>query len=69
MLSAFFLLAIYSQNAILKIKLIKSSAFRDFQEPKIDQILRKIARFLHMRSSREAKNYKKDVLQKRFIFG
>jgi hypothetical protein len=52
------LLAIYSQNAILKIKLIKSSAFRDFQQPKLDKILRKIARLLYMGSSREAKIYR-----------
>jgi hypothetical protein len=40
------LLAIYSQ--IEKLQVLKSNAFGDFQEPKFDQILRKITRFLCM---------------------
>ncbi len=58
---ASFLLPIYSQKA--QLKALKSSEFRDFQQPKFDQNLGKIPRFVCMVPLVGSRKYRRDVLK------
>jgi hypothetical protein len=47
---------------------LKSSSFRDFQQPEFDRNLRKIAKFQHMVQSRGSQKKEEEVCLTNFTF-